>query len=573
MAYFIENFGLDYSKETSELLNDIALLSVKKGKELPGYSGNSYYSRKYGDFEMILRTELDEDEHKLMIKDYDTHCPGNAVWNVCVSGIDIDYKDDSMRKRIVIKSREDGKGMCVVDVMNSDILPSYLEGDEISLQVIAFPIEIDYLETEEEYDATLPRDKFGQAFGLADGGIFPIGMFSKGSPDENGEEPEDEVRSHVMIRGRVKCFKECYVQFGESRWELVRTLIDTQFGELEIVHTYDQVKQEQRKNLRKDAIIAGIFEISGDPAINSYSDGLVKNEENNLRALRQVFVKGDSERLNAILADDAVYITAAGKTYSGKEAIIQRLRYVHECQQEDNTEVHTWMATLQQSRTGEQMPYDEGKRCVIISYKESCEPQAIAFLEMNEEARIVKLVVSDDFRYAFRIDKPLGEATFSEEIKVPDSFVRPMLLRAMLHGVISTEEVDAMEAEVITPSDKDITVSLYSAVKENGFDDERYEYMFGYLFAKAAEARVSPGAHIGYYPEDVLERRFTSDLSDDWNSRIQTSMELGRRFYKDFRTFHPVDDPEDTTYEEDMNRALILLKMLGAKFDMESLPD
>lgn len=569
MANFLENFGLGHLYEDDDTMNGLLLITARDGKCLKGYYDIPSLWYKFGDFEPVIRTSPKEDGEGYEITGFDTHCTGNTVWDVCISEGDVDY-DDPMRKRILVKSKEDGSGVCAVDVMHPDILPSYMPGEEIKMQVVAFPIQIDYLATEEEYDKLCPKNKFGNSFGLAEGSIFPLGLFTNSAPDKKPEEIEDEVWSHVIIRGRVKFFRECYVQFGESRWPIVRTVIDTHFGELELIHTYEQVKEEQRDNLKKDAIVTGIFEISGDPAIYEYKDGIVKDEENSLRALRQALCLGHAERLQTILKADAVYTAGDGTEYRGCDEIIQRLNYVHEHLKEDDTDVHARFAVLEEQKTDDSLPYQSGKRCMVLSYGKAQDAEAIVFIEM-ENGEITKIILSSDSRYVFRIDKPLGEIHLLDEIKIPESFAEPMLSRAIYHQLIAFDERETILSEGEENNYIRNAERMYEDISRTGFVPEIYEYMFGYLFAKAVEKRISQSRHIGFYPEDIYEKRFTSDLTEEWDDKIQIAIDLGKQFYKDFCFFHPVDSEEDETYKEDMVKALVLTQKLGERFQIERL--
>lgn len=59
--------------------------------------------------------------------------------------------------------------------------------------------------------------------------------------------------------------------------------------------------------MRVGAVVSGICIISGDVALYEYENGIVKDLEHNLRALRYSFVHGEAERLYSILAENAVY--------------------------------------------------------------------------------------------------------------------------------------------------------------------------------------------------------------------------------------------------------------------------
>ena len=61
-----------------------------------------------------------------------------------------------------------------------------------------------------------------------------------------------------------------------------RVMIDTEFGELEIAHTSDQVSEEELPLIKAGATVFGAFMVYGDCAIYEYENGIVKDEEHDL---------------------------------------------------------------------------------------------------------------------------------------------------------------------------------------------------------------------------------------------------------------------------------------------------
>ena len=77
------------------------------------------------------------------------------------------------------------------------------------------------------------------------------------------------------------------MEFGKEKHNAyIRCIIGTQYGDLELVHTIDQVAEEQRCNIKAGAIVSGAFVLSGDAAIYEYEKGMVLDAEHDLRLLR-----------------------------------------------------------------------------------------------------------------------------------------------------------------------------------------------------------------------------------------------------------------------------------------------
>ena len=146
----IECFGLESLTEKEE--SGIALLNAvcSEGKAIVGYYGYPYFNREYGWAQFIVRTELNEKEKRIEITGLDTHLSGITTWDVLLSGMDLQPKDaDCLSRRVVVKRVSDGGGLAIVNLVNADVLPSFLENDQLHIQMVGFPEEIHYLKNEE----------------------------------------------------------------------------------------------------------------------------------------------------------------------------------------------------------------------------------------------------------------------------------------------------------------------------------------------------------------------------------------------------------------------------------------
>ena len=145
MAQFLENFGLDFFTEEEETFTNLMKFVASEGKPITGYYGLPYFNHHFGEVQIILNTEHNDSGEGLSVTGLDTHASGRAVWEVRLSEVNIDRKDkDTLSKRVVVSRMDGSGGMAVVNLVNADVMPSFLEGDTVKMQMIAFPKLIEY---------------------------------------------------------------------------------------------------------------------------------------------------------------------------------------------------------------------------------------------------------------------------------------------------------------------------------------------------------------------------------------------------------------------------------------------
>lgn len=431
MANFFENMDMGFVWDFDEDdFRALMALICSDGNPITGYYGLPYINYHFNSAQVILQTQLN-DTGSLEIAQIDTHVSGSCVWKLRISGFDIE-PDDALKtsKQCVLSSIEDNSGMLVVNIVNADVLPSYMEGDEITVQMVAYAENVDYFASEEEYRESCSKDDKGTTGGLASGAVFPMGILVNHRVKEGEEEiacAEDDVftpqysDSLMLVKGEVKAFRKGHIFKDEQGPGFVRCIIDTHFGELEIVHSIRDVNKSQLENLRTGAIVSAVVYLSGDVAIYEYENGIVRDEEHNLRALRYSMTGGDASRLASILAPDVVYTSeVTGRTFKGREAVIDRIDFVNKYAEE---EYFSHMATITsvQSPEDEGHPdpeaggssddarhdppdYDAGKRCAILCFGDKSRFESILFIECNEDGLITRILTSNDSRYRFRLD-------------------------------------------------------------------------------------------------------------------------------------------------------------------------
>lgn len=577
MANYMKHLGLDFLMETEEDVRSLWGYIAQEGTAITGYYGSPYLNLHFGDAQLILRTIRNEDERRFEVAGMDTHASGNCVWDVYLSQMNIARKEaDKMERRCVVKRKSDGGGLAVVNIVNADVLPSFDENAEVKLQMIAFPDFIEYFQDEEEYAAAQPESRSGEKWILADGSMLPAGLMRNRNPESDEFESDEDLDDLMWIRGTVKHLYSGVVKLGdEEHPAYLRCIIGTEHGDLEIVHTIDEVEEEQRANIRVGATVSGVFTLSGDVAIYEYEKGIVLDETNDLSILRSTIAGADPERIRLVFAENATYLAEYNNAiYTGRDAIIERLKDVIDSA-EDKIFAH--LATIVSVDEGDEpLPYGTGKRCIVIAYGEEDNYNSIAFTDFDEEGRISKLTTCANPRYHFRIDeKPECRPSF--DIKIPDSVAEPIVLRARLHGFIDddiTPENILHGIPNIGMYEYNVDMMLSSMPNDN--EENTLKNLFGYMFAKAIEAAHSEREHEGifksrivvsYAPEDAWNGEINTLFEPEKNEKIVTAMDMGKQFSRDFVLFHPVGEPHDDCYDADLRKALIIVQRLGALYE------
>ncbi len=256
MALFLENFYLQPFKEDDTMFQWLVIQAAKTGRPVQGYDGK-YYNADFKNLQLILRVEKNPNDGPSEIAGIDTHAPGMAVWTVQAGEMNIQRKDaDKLEKRVVVSRPDDSGGMAVVNIVNADVLPSYMPGDILNLQMAMFPLSIHYYEDEEAYVDAEKISVGGERCTLADGFVMPIGLFQNRNPESADFESDEYSDDIVLVRATVQ---EVYVRDVELTEELrcsfLACIVKTEFGELDIIHTLDQVDESERDNIKKGATV------------------------------------------------------------------------------------------------------------------------------------------------------------------------------------------------------------------------------------------------------------------------------------------------------------------------------
>ena len=201
MALNYENFGMEEFYEDTECALGLGKYAAQNGKSFVGYYDIPYLYHNLGDMEVIV--SLDRlDDGKYDARRIDTHCRGNSIWDAVLHEINVNPKDASkMYRRVMIEGANGMQNLAIVELVHSDVLPSFLPGDLVRMQVVGFPKLIEIYANEDEYMEA--QDEWeGKKLGLAEGLIAVTGFLKNHNPDnpECEQDPDSDLMHAMCCR-------------------------------------------------------------------------------------------------------------------------------------------------------------------------------------------------------------------------------------------------------------------------------------------------------------------------------------------------------------------------------------
>lgn len=415
MAWNLRSYGLDVFEELmgeKEERDEWLAYMARHAKECPAYGG-VYLNHYMGWVQFCLHMRR-KTEKEFELCSVDVHNEGNCVWTCRVKAVLPNAPDDPMSKQVLVSTWED-EGMAVVELINADILPSYEPGEKIQFQVIAQALQAHYYADEERFlEAEADTSRAAEAAGEerwapAEECVFPVGFLRRHTVEggKKQEVPLSEEDSVMRVWGTVKAVAVEEAKMEEktaSRYLVCR--IDTEFGELEVVHSIDAVAQEERDNVKAGAVISAICQLSGDVMIYDYDQGIVRDEKNNLMLFRQAFAQNHAwERVRPALDENCHYRSEnSGTELTGRDAIIAYLS--GQCARMDTPDqkYYAWYAELLSPKCDPPgPPHQEGERALALAQGEPDNYVSVAFLHTNADGYVDDIELSCDANYRFRI--------------------------------------------------------------------------------------------------------------------------------------------------------------------------
>lgn len=576
--FYIENLGLEFLAETDEDITALAGAVCSDGKLIQGYYNTPYINHEFGNAQFIARTTR-TGEKSLALSGLDVHVVGSTVWTFGISHETSSSNDDPLSRRVVAHKLDDGTGIAVIDLVNADVLPSFMEHDDITAQMIGFPILINYYKDEEAYADDQPEMLNGRKMLLADGSVFPAGLMS----DKENKTKDDEAT--MIIRGTVKSAYWGSVEFGKEKWpSFIKVIINTQFGDLEIVHTEEQIKEDQKELIKVGSVVNGLFRLSGDVAIFDYQKGYIRDFEHNLALMRYTLQKGYAERLRSVLSEGAEYYSEwSDESYYGKDAIIDRFVDVGEANAHRPFFAH--FATITEIVDGEEdVDHAVGDRCIIIAMETEDNLESICFIDCNEENEIVKINVTRNPRYRFKLDERKTYPKLMEDYEPATDASEAIIVRSHFHGFLDYEvSKENVEDEAIyTGYYKQTAEKIVRDIKANPTDDilEFLPRVYSYLFVNSIEKQLSDNRESdkdNFSVESITLSNINSKYEPgNWNEYVTKcllcSYELAAQFYKDFINKRELLCTEEG-FEEDLISTLVLVQQIGEIYSKNELKE
>lgn len=576
MAVLFENLGLSVLEEDDDLLEGMIGYAFENGRAILGYYGDPYVNHEFGSVQFVMRTELNHEAKTMEFKGLDTHASGNAVWEMRCDGIDLPYKTmKRTEKRCAFSYPQGNRGFLVVNVVNADVIPSYLEGDFVKMQMVAFPEVIEFYEDGEAYEATIEPNDLGKKNMIAEGALLPVGLITNRNVNkDDDEEPSDWLDNITLLRAVVKdVFWRKMKINDDERNVCLNCRVDTDYGELDLVYAVEQVKENQREYMRPGATVVAQVVLSGDVAIYEYDKGIVKNHENNLRVVRSVFEGENPDRLQFLLTDETIYhADTIGKAFVGKDEILDRLKHVQSCQA---VEILTSFANIVEVKDGEEeLPHQVGSRCIVLAEEERSNYISLAFIECDENGNISLIRTTEDSRYVFHCEDPAnGACEDAFDFTPHKSAEDAMIARAIYHDFLDIEDVMDVKSELCeeryTDAQENIEKVLSCWEETKAVPEvEHLENLFGYFFAKAVETKLIEklaaasdfvGCEVTYSPTHAWEGEVNCELDEENQKKLTIAFKYGKQFFKDYSLHKDEASPN----RESLVEALVFVQRLG----------
>ncbi len=392
-----EFFGIEELDESQKK----AFMSIigMRGKVHQGYGNQSFMLKTINCLDYYMRVNMDSDISKLEYKDLYFHNSSFDVVELTIDNPCIEMDPDDRNHRIISGYCKNKSCYAVINLINADVLPCFVEGTYVEAQIIAYPYgKIRKYDDEDEYKKSVLNDsevhnhmKTYIPTGYVDKFVAPLKEYTEG-PDT------------VFLMGVVTSIKRNTSElFAEKVYN--QATIHTDMGRISIIFTDDQLSDGGKEPLVSGSIIAGNFWLEGDPAIYKHESYSLRRLDV-LMLLQNTIELGDAERLRKVLAPEVVYSTVnSDEEYKGIDAVIDRFNYVLQ-----NMEATPFAYLGEVKRKKRKAPKKDNKpgfcrrtKCVVIAYNDPRNHEAVAFINRNEQHLIKRITIENSSNYIYDV--------------------------------------------------------------------------------------------------------------------------------------------------------------------------
>lgn len=142
--------------------------------------------------------------------------------------------------------------------------------------------------------------------------------------------------------------------------------------------------------MKPGSIVYGAFRLYGNPAFAEYEYGVIGNEENNLRKLREVLVTGAAEEMYEILDEDAE-ITFDGDeepASKGRSGVIDYLKLFYALTESYSS---ADLAIIDKVNVDGHQTMLPGRKCIAFAEAAGGEYTSLWCIDNNEGGNIVRI--------------------------------------------------------------------------------------------------------------------------------------------------------------------------------------
>ncbi|MCR4661542.1 MAG: hypothetical protein K5765_06035 [Clostridia bacterium] len=379
MPALFSNVSLNKMVDPKDIVKSFVELTVKKGTKVDGYN-DSYFNYNLSAVQFVVSCN----EKTKSLNTLDVHYISDNTWNVEVVG-DINCTNEisnGLTKRLMVKPNGSDEELPLY-VLNSDLLPSYLPGEKLELQVIAFPEIIKVFEYDEDFRLTTKSTKEVYDDIFADGTINRY--------DEEDEATTEVDKMQIFFKSKIEKLEKIDVVENNLDIHIMKATINTSVGKLDLVFSPEQVAESNIEDVKEGSIVTGFALISADTMIDEYCNGIIKDEEHNLKLIRNVLHNhSEKDKLSHILKEDTIFNSEIyNETIQGSKEIIDRL----DLYDEPNKSNYVTTTNIDSG---------ESKYALLISNDDN---DYLLFLELDEDGLVNKMVITNTKPYEYKLIK------------------------------------------------------------------------------------------------------------------------------------------------------------------------
>lgn len=399
---FLRTLGLGDFLEKENLLPFLRWAGMH-GKPLKGYSGE-YCCVFLKDVSVILHIE--NSKGRRAFSGLSTSAAGGSIWTLRRTDEAPFRKDEE--DRLVLWARFQGddrrRRSIAVRILFADVLPYIAPGEEITMRVAAFALDVRYYpdaDTWAEKEGAVlmgaPMQIAGSVLGKDDG----ISIIQ-------GEIKKVTLRETLDFRGDPVLF--------------YAVTVDTCYGELEIFHGTDMAGEEEKKFIRVGACIYASCVIQGDAATGNYAKGAVYDEENCLRLLEDAFATGSFKRAEGAFREDAEYVDGDLKKVRTKdrEGTVKILSGIHDRAVKKEGRLYAYLGEAEKFYGSGDDDF-AGKKILALAHTTPAYFREMLCVKLDSENKIASVTLKNISGYGIKIREerhlPVNEASCLALIK------------------------------------------------------------------------------------------------------------------------------------------------------------